>query len=180
MTTSTPLFCRAALLRHHATGGTLPRSGHWSIGLLRASAGLLSRVLFRTTATTARAYLPARVGTRRSHPPSTLSRARAGEGPFRPETFSPNELATGLSPLDPLSVSASATLGPGTIRSSTSDGPNHFRSAGEHTSHSRRGRSIGEQHKPVRPDHWQRRQGYPTTAVALPTCCSMAWCRSFR
>src|SRR5438093_10568272 len=105
MTTSTPLFCRAALLRHHATGGTLPRSGHWSSGLLRASAGLLSRVLFRTTATTARAYLPARVGTRRSHPlPSTLSRTRAGEGSFRPETCSPNELATGLSPFDPLSI----------------------------------------------------------------------------
>src|SRR2546425_2400027 len=115
MTTSTPLFCRAAPLRRHATGGTLPRSGHWSIGLLRASAGLLSRVLFRTTATTARAYLPARVGTRRSHPPSTLSRTPTGEGSFRPETFSPNELATGLSPFDPLSISASATLGPGTM-----------------------------------------------------------------
>src|SRR5712664_4158151 len=103
MTTSTPLFCRAALVRHQATGGTLPRSGRWSIGLLRASAGLLSRVLFRITATTARAYLPARVETRRSHPSSTLSRTRAGEGSVRPETFSPNELATGLSPFDPLS-----------------------------------------------------------------------------
>ena len=35
MTTSTPLFGRAALFRHHATGGTLKIGGDWSIGLQR-------------------------------------------------------------------------------------------------------------------------------------------------
>src|SRR2546425_382446 len=37
MTTSTPLFCRAALLRHHTTDGTLQIGGDRLIGLLRSN-----------------------------------------------------------------------------------------------------------------------------------------------
>jgi hypothetical protein len=42
MTTSTPLFCRAALFRHHATGGTLQIGGDWSIGFLRSNRRLVA------------------------------------------------------------------------------------------------------------------------------------------
>jgi hypothetical protein len=68
MTTSTPLFCGAALFRHHATGGTLQIGGDWSIRLLRSNQRLLAGVSH--TISFAAAHVSALARTRRPRGPS--------------------------------------------------------------------------------------------------------------
>jgi hypothetical protein len=62
----------------HAMGGTLPVSGHSSIGLLRSHRRLMPGVLPRISFAAARAHVSARARTRRSRGPSTPVLAASG------------------------------------------------------------------------------------------------------
>src|SRR5258708_4396808 len=89
MTTATPLFCHAGLFRPHAMGGTLPLSGHWSIGLLRAKRRLLAGVLHRINFTAAYVYVLALARPRRSGP-SNLCWRRTAESSTSGDSISPD------------------------------------------------------------------------------------------
>ena len=82
---STPAVCRFGLFHPHAMGGTLPVSGHSSIGFpcsnLRLMPGVLHRIGF------AAAHAHARARTLRNRGPSTPVLAASGWRLVTPQGF---------------------------------------------------------------------------------------------
>ena len=77
-TVSRPAVCRFGLFRPDAMRGTLPVSGHSSIGLLRYNRRLMPGVLHSISFAAAHAHVSARARTRRSRGPSTPVLAASG------------------------------------------------------------------------------------------------------
>jgi hypothetical protein len=96
MTTSTALFCRAALFRRHGASRTRPISWHLPIGLLHAYRCLWVGVSPRPSFA-AHTHVSALAGTRRRRRPSNPCWCRTTEASVGPEIPSrPKELIIGL------------------------------------------------------------------------------------